>query len=472
MRHRFLSVLALWGCVGALLTGCSTFSTRETIPDALSTAPKPVDTSHVQTLSNASAPKWELRIPDDQPEVDTWARRFSTDKRKTFQTHLYRASCYVVPAQEIFKSQGLPEDLIYVAMVESGFTARARSHANAVGMWQFISSTGKRFGLEQTAYVDERCHPMKAAKAAGAYLSFLYDSFGSWPLALAAYNCGEKAVQAAIDRSGSKTFWELSEKGLLPSETREYVPRVLATVKIVRNPSQYGFHFEPEPAPARHETVKIPGGVKLSWVGKKIGVSEASLQDYNPELCKPVTPPRCSDYELCVPAGTGESLLTALASGPPEVERSEPKPAAASHKIKRGDTWASLAAKYKIPAKTLASLNGMSASQRLQVGRTIRVPAGKSSRSIAVVQTRDKKGQVYAAAAGVKGKKAQVTRQKTSKPAKYNVHQGDTLSSIAERHSISVKTLCAFNDLSPRQKLMPGDRLVIPDPGSSGRERH
>ena len=131
--------------------------------------------------------------------------------------------------------------MIYVALVESGFSPTARSHANAVGMWQIVSKTGNRFGLEQNKWVDERRHPMKAAQAAANYLSLLYDQFGSWSLALAAYNAGENAVQGALDKSGLKTFWDLLDNGYLPAETRDYVPKVFAAVKIIRRPRSLWF---------------------------------------------------------------------------------------------------------------------------------------------------------------------------------------------------------------------------------------
>ena len=312
-------------------------------------------------------------------------KKFSVDKHKSFQTQLDRSRFYVVPAQEVFAARGLPKELVFVALVESGFTPKARSHASAMGMYQFISSTGKRYGLEQNSYVDERCNPAKAARAAADYLSFLYDSFGAWPLALAAYNAGEKAVQDALDRSGFKTFWELADNGYLPSETRDYVPKVLATVKIIRNPDAYGFRFDPQYHVTVHEPVPVPGGVKLSWLGKKIGVPETALQNCNPELCKSVTPPGCSNYDLCVPVGKGGDLVAALAACPPEMERSEAKESLqpvrtlTSYKVKRGDTWSSLARKYNCPAQSLAALNGSKVSHPLKAGQTLKVPPSKQA---------------------------------------------------------------------------------------------
>jgi membrane-bound lytic murein transglycosylase D len=409
-------------------------------------------------------PKWELPIPD-HPSIEAWVNRFSGEQHRSFEAQLERACFYAMPAQEVFERQGLPQDLVYVALVESGFSPKARSHANAVGMWQFISTTGKRFGLEQNQWVDERCHPLKAARAAADYLSFLYDTFGSWPLALAAYNAGEKAVQGALDQSGVKTFWDLAENGYLPAETRDYVPKVLAAVKIIRNPRQYGFYFDPGHYVARHETVSIPGGVKLSWIGKQIGVPEASLQSCNPELCRSVTPPGLSSYELCVPAGKGDDVLAALAEGPPQEEKPQRKAAAglsdsvAAYRARPGDSWSSLARKYKCSAPALAALNGTNPARPLKAGQTLKVPAAKPTLAVAAVHMRDSKNKISSAEPG--RKKPSNSAQKSPQRLYYPVRQGDTLSSIAERFRISVKTLRAQNELSANQKLIPGNRLAI-----------
>ena len=463
-----------------LLAGCSTLSTHKT-PEATSTLQTPQQVEVTPPRTEPS--KAELVVPD-QPAVDFWTRRFSGEKHKSFQIQLDRARDYVVPCQEIFRQRGLPEDLVYVALVESGFTPTARSRANAVGMFQFIETTGKRYRLEQNHWVDERRHPFKAARAAAEYLSFLYDAFGSWPLAVAGYNCGEKAVQAALDQSGLKTFWELANSGYLPAETRDYVPKVYATVKIVRDSKQYGFHFDPHHYTPKHETVSVPGGVKLSWLEKQTGVPESSLRTCNPELCQAVTPPGDSPYDLCVPIGTGESVQAALATCPLPQEKPVTKAlalkstnetregiaaaatSAGRHTIKPGDTWFSLARKYQCSVEALASLNGLKPSSRsLRTGQTLRIPA---------------KGQVILATA----KKETVEKQpspiatpaKASRPAQkvcvaYPIRSGDTLWSIAGRYHVSVEELTVNNKLRQGQKLVVGNTLTICTDDSQPAER-
>jgi membrane-bound lytic murein transglycosylase D len=462
------------------LAGCSTVPKQTASQEACTICQLP----QTDLSSSRSEPsKSELTVPD-QPSVDLWTRRFSGEKHKSFQIHLDRARDYVVPCEEIFRQQGLPEDLVYVALVESGFTPTARSHANAVGMFQFISTTGKRYRLEQNEWIDERRHPFKAARAAAEYLSFLYDSFGSWPLALAGYNCGEKAVQAALDQSGFKTFWELAQSGYLPAETRDYVPKFYATVKIARDAKLYGFQFNPQHYTPKHETVPVPGGVKLAWLEKQTGVPESSLRNCNPELCQPVTPPGTSSYDLCVPVGTGEAVQTALATCPlpPPEEKPAAKPllarnmaetrntvtaaASGSHTVKPGDTWFSLAKKYQCSVDTLASLNGLKPSAHsLRTGQSLKIPA--TGRVVLAAASKD---AVHKPTSPV------ASPAKASRPAQktcisYPVRHGDTLYSIAGKLHLSVEELCANSKVRQGQKLVAGNNLTICSGESAPAER-
>jgi membrane-bound lytic murein transglycosylase D len=206
-------------------------------------------------------------------------------------------------------------------------------------------------------------------------------------LALAAYNAGENAVQGALDKSGLKTFWDLTENGYLPSETRDYVPKVFAAVKIVRNTDLYGFRLDSEHFVALQETVSVPGGLKLSWVGKQIGIPEETLQGSNPELFRSITPPGNSKYELCLPLGTGDDLLTALARHPKREENPAGKAAATpktsalnSYRVKPGDTLSGIARRHKCSVAALAALNGMKPSQPLKTGRVLKLPSKTPSR--------------------------------------------------------------------------------------------
>ena len=307
---------------------------------------------------------------------------------------------------------------------------------------------------------------MKAARAAADYLSFLYDTFGSWPLALAAYNSGEKAVRRALDQSGLTTFWGLAETGYLPAETCDYVPKFFAAVKIIRDPGRYSFYFDPQPHVPGRETVSIPGGVKFSWLENRIGVSQSSLEDCNPELCQPVTPPGCSNYELCVPFGKGEAVLSALEDRPMVEEKpakiaARPAPNAPSAppplllKTRSGDTWATLARKGNCTAKTLAALNGAIPSREPRAGLMISLPGGERSATTSKNKIEEK------ASARNSGMRNADSTRKSVQLIHYPVHPKDSLWSIAERFQIPVETLCTQNNLKPNQKLVPGCLLTI-----------
>jgi membrane-bound lytic murein transglycosylase D len=481
--------LPILGCVVALTAACGGIGVNQPMPMTQSIPPAVTPSNTQAVAPEFQTPKGDLAVPD-RPEIDLWVTRFSGDKHRSFQTQLDRARFYVVPVQQIFEEQGLPKDIVFVALVESGFSPTARSHASAVGMWQFISSTGKRYGLEQNEWVDERRHPFKSAQAAAEYLSFLYDMFGSWPLALAAYNAGENGVQRAQAESGLKSFWELAEAGYLPSETRDYVPKVLATVRIIRDPRLYGFHFDPKYYVQRHETVPVPGGVKLAVIEKKAGVPRSSLQDCNPELCKPETPPWCSSYELCVPLGTREMVAGAIAQGGLKEEKpisrgpatkakgpaSPGSPATRSCKVSPGETWFSLSKKYGCSPQALALLNGTTPSSTLKAGQTLKVPSSGPLPVVAAVRKKVNatRGVDPAPPSGKKanatrgtdpspptGKKAIPPSRKPSPTIHYPIRQGDTLWSIAEKFSVPVEVICAKNDLKPSQKLIPGKLLAI-----------
>ncbi len=318
LRAQIQTKLIVMCCLLLMMAGCSTISSHQTASSTRMSALRDkagssAEEALLHSKHKAAGPQYKsvLAVPE-HPSIDAWTIHYTEKKHQSFQTLLRRAEDYVLPVQKIFADAGVPHDLVYVALVESGFTTTARSSADAVGMWQFIAATGERFGLEQNKWVDERRHPFKSAEAAAAYLSTLYDQFGSWSLALAAYNCGENRVQRVLDESGLTTFWELRDAGWLPSETEEYVPKVYAAVRISRDLNRYGFYFMPKQDRPAHETVSVPGGVKLAWLGQKIGVHESILQEHNPELCRTITPPGEPSYTLCVPPGTKESVLAAL----------------------------------------------------------------------------------------------------------------------------------------------------------------
>ena len=257
----------------------------------------------------AELKKWDQALKADVPvatnkEVKAYLMYYTTDRKTTMRTYLSRSTRYLPLIREIFQEHGLPEDLAYLAMIESGFNPHAYSHAHASGMWQFIAGTGRRYGLEINNYVDERRDPVKATHAAAKYLLDLYKQFGSWYLAAASYNCGEGRVQREISGSNHKNFWDLSANQCLPSETKNYVPQMIAATIIAKNPERYGFIKVPYLPPIQFDTVNVNEATSLRAVSIACNVPPEEIAILNPELRKGTTPP--GPFALKIPKNSKE----------------------------------------------------------------------------------------------------------------------------------------------------------------------
>jgi len=255
--------------------------------------------------------KWEHQVKFDVPiqmnkQVKAYLVYFSTERKGVITRYLARSTRYLPMIKEIFQEAGLPEDLAYLAMIESGFNNRAYSPAAACGMWQFIKGTGLRYGLTIDGYVDERRDPEKATRAAANYLLDLYKQFGSWYLAAASYNCGEGRVQRELNQSNHRNFWDLSDNRCLPTETKNYVPQMIAATIIAKNPEKFGFRNVPYLPPLKYEQVKVNEPTSLIAAAVAVNVPPEELQALNPELLRNVTPPGMPVYQLNVPANGKE----------------------------------------------------------------------------------------------------------------------------------------------------------------------
>ena len=251
----------------------------------------------------------------------------------------------------ILKQEGVPQDLIYLAQAESGFHALAVSRVGARGIWQFMGSRARGYGLSHSMYVDDRQDPEKSTRAAARHLKDLYNQFGDWYLAMAAYNSGPGTVQAAVKRTGYADFWELYNRNVLPRETKNYVPIILAVTIMAKNPKQYGLEDVAMERPADYDTVTIDYPVDLRLVAECIGSTPSELQDLNPSLLR-MTTPRTGKFELHLPAGTREDYETAIASIPPDMRLWW-----RYHVVKPGDTLASLAHTYRTTIKQISEVN-------------------------------------------------------------------------------------------------------------------
>jgi membrane-bound lytic murein transglycosylase D len=250
-------------------------------------------------------------------KVEFFIEYFQNKGRPTFSRWLSRSSRYIPMMKEVFKSKGMPEDLVYVAMIESGFQLNARSIANAVGPWQFMSGTGRNYSLRIDQWIDERKEPFKATEAAARYLKELSGIFnGDWYLATAGYNAGENKIMRAIIRYNSNDFWELSRGSYLKRETREYVPKLLAAAIIARDPARFGFSDVAYLPPIEFDTVKIRVRTDLKLVAKLVGTSYANIRALNPGLLHWCTPPNYPDFQLKIPKGTKERFEAEYAKSP------------------------------------------------------------------------------------------------------------------------------------------------------------
>jgi membrane-bound lytic murein transglycosylase D len=316
--------------------------------------------------------------------------------RSTMEVGLKRSGRYRQMAERIFKEERVPLDLIWLAQAESVWKPNALSHAAAKGIWQFIPGTGQRYGLAQTAWIDDRSHPEKSTRAAARYLRWLHDYFaGDWLLAMAAYNSGEHRVAARIAQCGYADFWEIHRRGMLPAETRNYVPIILSIIIISKNQRRYGFNVQPDP-PLIYDTFDLPDQTDLKVVADLIGVPYESVRDLNPELRRGTSPPGRA-YSIKLPRGTRKQFEVAYANLPEDqrvrkvvipavdiAERARPqyRTQVVSYRVRRGDTLAGLARRHGLSLQELARLNGMSARGQLRKGQSVRIPmsvrAGRS----------------------------------------------------------------------------------------------
>ena len=275
---------------------------------------------------------WEHQVKFDVPiqmnkQVRAYLVYFSTERKAVITRYLSRSTRYLPMIKEVFQEAGLPEDLAYLAMIESGFDNKAYSPAAASGMWQFIKGTGLRYGMTIDSYVDERRDPEKATRAAAQYLLDLYKQFGSWYLAAASYNCGEGRVQRELDQSNHKNFWELSANMCLPTETKNYVPQMIAATIIAKNPEKFGFKNVPYLPPLKTEKVKVTEPTSLTAAAVSVNVPSEEVAALNPELLRGVTPPDAPSYTLNLPPSSKELFTKNIT-----IARIE-HPAVASHPI-------------------------------------------------------------------------------------------------------------------------------------------
>ena len=363
---------------------------------------------------------------------------FQLRRHDWFQDALDRSGYYAPMVHEVFAEEGLPQDLIYLAMVESAFKGRAVSRAGARGIWQFIRGTGRLYGLRQSFWVDDRFNAEKATRAAARHLKDLYHDLGDWYLVMAAYNSGQRRVERAIRRTGSRDFWVHAQRRVLPRETRSYVPLIIAATVIAKNPEAYGFTPSSK-TPVDYDVVRLDHAVDLSTAADSAGVSLDDMKFLNPELRRWVTPLDRNDYPIRIPKGSAEAFKTALAAIP-ENERVR----FGTHVVRRGDTLSRIANRYGTSIAALTAANNISRRSLIHPGQvlTVPVPPGSGGPRIRSVQRREviaENGQDV-----------------------YVVQRGDTLGDISMSFRMSLSELRALNGMAPRAtRIYPGQKLIV-----------
>jgi membrane-bound lytic murein transglycosylase D len=330
------------------------------------------------------------------PRVDSFVTRFQTSLRGFYTHALSRSGRYVPRMSSILEKEGLPQELAYLPLIESGFQQHAVSRAGAVGPWQLIPGTGRRYGLRIDRYVDERRDPVKSTQAAAKYLKDLHDMFGDWHLSLAAYNTGEQNIVRILERGRAEDFWEMSDRGYLYDETRDFVPEFLAALHIAETPEAYGFST-PNEEPLRYDLVRINRPITLSTVAHLSGTSVGEIKDLNPALQRGVVPP--SGYSVRLPKGSKDAFEVAYGNlGPTVVARHahvSPRrhghSVSGKHRTRRGAAVASVAKPHRASGKSLAQASRTRGAHRLRAGRGSRTPA-MARRGQTPVQTAQRKG--------------------------------------------------------------------------------
>lgn len=375
--------------------------------------------------------------------VQSEIKLFQSIERRFFEEAYQRSGLYRPMIAEEMKKAGLPEELSWLPLIESGFRPRAMSKARALGLWQFIASTGYRHGLKRDKFVDERMDPIKSTRAAIRYLTELHNFFGDWTTAIASYNCGEIRVQNVIKAQRIDyldNFWDLFSN--LPYETARYVPRFIAALLIIENPEKYGFNLPALPPPMEYEIVKLAKPVKLSLIASRSGLNPETLSLFNPELRHDSTPDY--EYELRVPVGYSEKTLACLAELPNWIP---PDAIYGWHTVRKGETLGLIARRYRTTVRAIVRLNNLRSSTLIYPGQKLKIP-----------------GRIQ----GLPGDEEEQSpspsssriRLSSGETVDYVVKPGDTLFHIARTYGVTVEKIKRDNGLVS-DNLSVGQKLII-----------
>jgi len=376
----------------------------------------------------------ELAIqPESNPLIDQWIEYFTGPGRERFALWMWRSGAYRPLMEDILRQEGLPSEMIALVFIESGFNVTARSRARAVGPWQFMSGTAKRYGLTVNRYRDERRDFELSTRSAARYLNDLYGMFGDWKLALAAYNCGEGRVFRQIARQNTTDYWDLQ----LPRETRNYVPKFFAALSIISRPEDYGFTNEASP-PIAYEELTLPGPVRVEELARHCGVGVDDVKSLNPAWLHGITPADGDPVKARVPLG-------ALARFAPDdlalVPLSQARNVGGTHKVKRGETLSGIARRYGVSVNALAHANKMTTRSMLRAGRTLRLPDD--------------------ALFADSGASSERSSSRSSGKTVHVVRRGETYWSISRHYGVRLADILRWNGATKSSILKPGMKVRL-----------
>jgi len=419
--------------------GDSIYTREDLIDLVLSTSETSLETD--TTISKRAYPNVPLIV---NSYVENALTFYQTKGRKVFSKWLERAEEAIPYYTALLEEEGLPDEVVYLAMIESGFSTSAYSRSHASGPWQFIASTARIFGLEVSYWYDERRDPELSTRAACRYLKNLHDKFNDWYLAFAAYNCGERRLNRAMKRAGQSNYWALRRH--LPRQTRDYVPSYLAARIICQNPTQYGFEPLNFRVPPETELAPVDGCVDLKEVARCADADYKLIKALNPALKRGCTPPNARNFSVRLPVGAAEQFSERVAKAP-RLEKSE----WVRHRIRRGETLSTIAAKYRVSMRSILEIpaNKLKNPHRIRAGRYLLIPVKEryvASRN----EPRTSKSQP-----------SQLTSYEGKDRIVYRVRKGDALSTIAQKHGVRIADLKSWNHLWSERYIYPGQKLII-----------